>query len=526
MPLANLEIQGSVNECSDSVWVNNQVVGAIVHLEVIGASIGGGLATSTSQPFPIKPQLAGTTVTAYQTKAGNVQSSGITFQVGPAPSQMDLEQGGLYQPFYVCGQCLWLAGLAPAAAVTILLNNQAHGMAHVGADGRVEVHLDRLLEQNDQVAVQLQSCQNVKATLPVKWGTPSALPATLATPVVQPPLVCDTSITVSGVTPGAQVTIKRGTSPIVSGCVPTGTFTFLGLSPLAASKAPDIVATVEFPGCKEHTSPVQSQAVAVGNSPPGPPLIQPPCAGSDYVVLDQLHYLATVELAIKSQSLNTTLLLGAPGTSLTYHFGFALPADAQLRAMQSICSNPYSWGSPSNWVSVKSLTPGKPSLFSPPDKAQNEPVDPVLSWDYVGNGCNDTFIFDIEISTDSQFASGVMKLYGYQTGLEVLHLTNGLAYGTKYYWRVRARKGTVTGLFSDPFSFTTVAQNPSDPGGQDDNQVVRTRYFIEDCCPLMRKVVAEVGTHDDALAKARANAGSTCTVYDLEVPSNYQVPPC
>jgi hypothetical protein len=79
-----------VNACSDSVWVNNQVVGATVHLEVNGASIRGGPATRTSQPFPIKPQLAGTTVTAYQTKAGNVQSGGITFQVGPAPSQTDL----------------------------------------------------------------------------------------------------------------------------------------------------------------------------------------------------------------------------------------------------------------------------------------------------------------------------------------------------------------------------------------------------------------------------------------------------
>jgi hypothetical protein len=101
--------------------------------------------------------------------------------------------------------------------------------------------------------------------------------------------------------------------------------------------------------------------------------------------------------------------------------------------------------------------PGVPSLASPTDNAQNQPINLLtLSWTTASNAAT----YAVQVSTGSSFATTVTS----QTALTVTSASiSGLANATAYYWRAGAKGvGGVSG-WSTVYSFTTIVAAPGVP---------------------------------------------------------------
>ena len=88
-----------------------------------------------------------------------------------------------------------------------------------------------------------------------------------------------------------------------------------------------------------------------------------------------------------------------------------------------------------------------PSLVSPPNGASTTSLTPLLRWARVPLAT----AYDVEVGPDPAFFQGV---HAYRTAGASFHLPP-LAAGARYYWRVRARTGSVVSAWSDPSSFTS-----------------------------------------------------------------------
>ncbi len=89
-------------------------------------------------------------------------------------------------------------------------------------------------------------------------------------------------------------------------------------------------------------------------------------------------------------------------------------------------------------------------LVSPTSGATAQDVNPMLDWSTVNGITN----YDIEIDTTSAFNS---TLHQYQsiTNSTSSYYPSNLFFGTKYYWRVRARHSADTTQWSPVWNFTT-----------------------------------------------------------------------
>jgi hypothetical protein len=93
---------------------------------------------------------------------------------------------------------------------------------------------------------------------------------------------------------------------------------------------------------------------------------------------------------------------------------------------------------------------GTPTLLLPPNSTTNVPLAQILKWSSVVNADN----YQIQISTNSTFTNIVKD----STGIvdTTFSLANfNIQYDTQYYWKVRAKKGSNTGDWSNTFNFTT-----------------------------------------------------------------------
>jgi len=98
-------------------------------------------------------------------------------------------------------------------------------------------------------------------------------------------------------------------------------------------------------------------------------------------------------------------------------------------------------------VSVGPAPPDPPVLLSPVDGATDVSLTPTLIWDGVADS------FDVEVATDPMFGDVVAT----QTVTMASTTVPALANSTTYHWRVRGTDSVGTGVFSAPFSFTTMA---------------------------------------------------------------------
>ncbi len=96
---------------------------------------------------------------------------------------------------------------------------------------------------------------------------------------------------------------------------------------------------------------------------------------------------------------------------------------------------------------VVQAPPAMPSLSSPSNGALHLPPTTVLSWNPVG-GFNS---FRVQVSTDSLFATTVFDDSNFTA---TFRSVGGLTYGTKYFWRVKAKNAYGSSAYTAPWSFT------------------------------------------------------------------------
>ncbi|MBI3005411.1 MAG: fibronectin type III domain-containing protein [Ignavibacteriales bacterium] len=118
-------------------------------------------------------------------------------------------------------------------------------------------------------------------------------------------------------------------------------------------------------------------------------------------------------------------------------------------------------GGTSDWSSVWSFTtipdtPATPTLASPINGSNDISVNPTLSW----NASTGAASYHLQISTNSNFTSTVIDKAGIADTSDTI---SGLAYSTRYYWRINATNSGGTSAWSTVWDFTTVPAPPATP---------------------------------------------------------------
>lgn len=99
-------------------------------------------------------------------------------------------------------------------------------------------------------------------------------------------------------------------------------------------------------------------------------------------------------------------------------------------------------------ITVKAAAPGKVTLQSPPDGSDNLPVDVALAWREPAFG----LVYDVQVDDDSSFSTPEFERI--RLGATSV-LMEGLEHSRPYHWRVRARRGSRPGPWSEVWSFST-----------------------------------------------------------------------
>ena len=117
-------------------------------------------------------------------------------------------------------------------------------------------------------------------------------------------------------------------------------------------------------------------------------------------------------------------------------------------------TNPPAFTSNAEWF--KAALPARPLLLTPTNAAQNVLLPPNATWDTTTAATS----FRVQVATDTNFASIVTDDSSVVANNKSL---SSAAYGTKYFWRVRAKNSNGIGKFSLINSFTTAVQAPTTP---------------------------------------------------------------
>lgn len=118
------------------------------------------------------------------------------------------------------------------------------------------------------------------------------------------------------------------------------------------------------------------------------------------------------------------------------HGGYRTSAGYQASAMQ--------------WFLDLTSTPTQPVLCLPADKTINMPLATSLQWATNATAA----LYDVQVSAHSGFTTTFLRdslISANSTSKQI----SGLAAGTTYYWRVRAKNNTGAGAWSEVRSFTT-----------------------------------------------------------------------
>ncbi len=106
--------------------------------------------------------------------------------------------------------------------------------------------------------------------------------------------------------------------------------------------------------------------------------------------------------------------------------------------------------SAAQWFLDLTSTPTQPILRLPADKATNMPLATSLQWSTNATAA----LYDVQVSANSGFTTTFLRDSLISANLTSKQIS-GLAQGTTYYWRVRAKNNTGAGAWSEVRSFTT-----------------------------------------------------------------------
>jgi hypothetical protein len=102
------------------------------------------------------------------------------------------------------------------------------------------------------------------------------------------------------------------------------------------------------------------------------------------------------------------------------------------------------------WRFTTSAALAAPILLAPDSAAANISTSPTLSW----NASTGAVTYRLQVSTVSNFTTTV---YNDSTRTNTLQAITGLNSGSTYYWRVNAKNAAGTSVYSNVWSFSTIA---------------------------------------------------------------------
>jgi hypothetical protein len=116
----------------------------------------------------------------------------------------------------------------------------------------------------------------------------------------------------------------------------------------------------------------------------------------------------------------------------------------------------------SNWTDPWSFTtiittPGTPALVLPIDKAVDQPVSVVLTW----NKATGSESYFLQIATDTGFSTGIVSSDSSLT--DTVRSISGLSNSTTYYWKVKGKNASGYGFWSSYRTFSTIVAAPASP---------------------------------------------------------------
>jgi hypothetical protein len=263
-------------------------------------------------------------------------------------------------PVYTCGTCVNLYELVPCATTELNVDNKA-------GPTFVSPYINALVGLGDPMVshLDMEARQTGCGFPPPPGFTPIEIePFPLTNKIIPPPEVkgplvaCQESLTVTGISPGALVTVTRsklGAAPYTFRS--HGDDMILYVAELELGEY--IKAKQEYPAC-ECWSGQSSQQVT--ESRPDPPIIVPPLCSGMVKILNVLP-LAEVEVIVGKESDNMSVKTSAGLDEATVNLPVGTQPGMLLRARQKACSGgQWSDLSPSASVGSLPLFPGQPHI--------------------------------------------------------------------------------------------------------------------------------------------------------------------
>jgi hypothetical protein len=355
MALLPPAVIGPLSECSSRVRVQGQLIGATVSLFANGVHVGGGPATWSDEVFALS---GGATLAPGADVTATQSLGGVTSPASPSPVTVQKKPPvigpvGLRTHVYECGQCLWLDGMVPGAAVAVTVAGVVRGSG-TADDGSARIGLSAPTGAGETLVATQTACGT--PGLPTPLPRPDSLPGkprALPPPMVEGPLqACQRAVTVSNAVEGATVVLTETPGFTEQAC-----FDLPGLwFPVPALELGASVAAVQtMPGCELRSPPSTGVPVGPPTPVPVPAVVPPLCAGGVSVRLSGLLPGSPVEIFQGSTSLGTG---AAPDST----FDFPVPplaGGAVVTARQELCSN---WSAPSP---IAKVDPHPASLPTP-----------------------------------------------------------------------------------------------------------------------------------------------------------------
>lgn len=331
-------------ECSDEIFVSGQFRGADVAIFTHGDPnpIAQGTAASASQPFGIRPDVhlkVGMRVWAvqqYQGETSDTDPALYSVQVEAAPP---IVRPDIVGPIFTCGGCTRLDNVIQGARVTVGVNKsgtfeeRGSGGAALGFPGT---------GPGEILLAHQELCGTLSADS--SYGYPAVLPpegdGTLPKPVVQSPLYCGPSASISNLVVGAQVTLERSSG------LPGGPFCAIAES-MTCPVSPDFSAgesvTVrqEFPPCHPDvlhlpppgvSDPVTVLPITQDVIPV--PIVFPLCMGDAQAYVSNLELGAEVSIYAGDEQVGWA---EASQSSLLFNLTRRLSEGEKVHAVQEIC---------------------------------------------------------------------------------------------------------------------------------------------------------------------------------------------
>jgi Bacterial Ig domain len=299
MALCSPSVVGPISPCVNSVRVQNQLVGSTVTVLRNGSKVASGPATWTDQTFDLDPGVTlnpGDKITVTQTSGGADSASTPIAVIVQNKPVAPLNPVTYASAVLNCSNALLISGAVPGATITLKDQTGAvRGTGVASQDGSVGIAITPQLRsgqilQASQTACGLAQASPTPSPLPIE--PPSAPPP----PIVENPLyACARSVTISGVIPGAIVTLTRTAGPTESGAfvVSAEYFNVAALNPLET-----VTASQAFPDCRPEVKVTTSASVKVGRAQPpqAPIVIGPLCPDALTVRLTGLTVGDSVEV--------------------------------------------------------------------------------------------------------------------------------------------------------------------------------------------------------------------------------------